>query len=134
MNEYTRPGNGLDPARFALAHPVILREIPTSQKPPRHKRGQEFLCGPAPLPWLQLAARLRGKALAVGIALWFKAGLTKCGQVKATGTLWHKCGIHRKSAYRGLSALEAAGLITVVRHAVRTPIMTILEVTSTSDR
>jgi DNA-binding MarR family transcriptional regulator len=56
------------------------------------------------------------------------------GEVKATGTLWEKLGIHRKSAYRGLSALEAAGLITIVRHAGRAPIVTILEVTSTPDR
>jgi hypothetical protein len=87
MKEYTRPGNGLDPARFALARPVILREIPTSQKPPRHKRGQKFLCGPVPLPWLRWAATLRGKAVAVGIALWFKAGVTKRAEVKATGSL-----------------------------------------------
>jgi hypothetical protein len=134
MKEYTRLGNGFEPARFALAHPVILREIPTSQKAPRHKRGQEFLCGPVPLPWLRRAATLRGKALAVGIALWFKAGVTKRAEVRATGTLWEKIGIHRKSAYRGLSALETAGLITVVRHAGRAPIVTILEVTSTHDR
>jgi hypothetical protein len=134
MKEYTRPGNGLEPARFALAHPVILREIPTSQKLPRHKRGQEFLCGPVPLPWLRQAAMLRGKALAVGIALWFKAGVTKRREVKATGTLWGKLGIHRKSAYRGLSALETSGLITVVRHAGRAPVVTIVEVASPTDK
>ena len=108
MKEYTCQGNGFEPVRFALADPVILREIPISQKPPRHKRGEEFLCGPVPLPWLRRAATLRGKALAVGIALWFKAGVTKRAEVKATGTLWEKLGIHRKSAYRGLLALETA--------------------------
>ena len=89
---------------------------------------------PCPLPWLRRAATLRGKALAVGIALWFKAGVTKRAEVKATGTLWEKLGIHRKSAYRGLSALETAGLITIVRHAGRAPLVTILEVTSAPDR
>jgi hypothetical protein len=39
-----------------------------------------------------------------------------------------------KSAYRGLSALETAGLITVVRHAGRAPILAILEVSSPTDR
>src|SRR5437870_5234719 len=48
MKDYTCPGKGLDPTRFALAHPVILREIPTRQKPPHHKPGEEFLCGPVP--------------------------------------------------------------------------------------
>lgn len=124
MKDYSGARNGLEPARFALALPVSLGEIPTSQKPPRHKRGQEFLCGPVPLPWLRQAATLRGKALAVGIALWFKA----------TGTLWGKLGIHRKSAYRGLSALETAGLITVVRHAGRAPVVTIVEVASPTDK
>jgi hypothetical protein len=53
---------------------------------------------------------------------------------QSNGYLVGKLEIHRKSAYRGLSALETAGLIKVVRHAGRAPIVTILEVTSTHDR
>lgn len=38
--------------------------------------GKTFLKGPIPLPWLQGAARLPGKALHVGVVLWFLSGLT----------------------------------------------------------
>jgi hypothetical protein len=38
------------------------------------KRTDRFLKGPVPMPWLATAARLPGKALAVGIALWRLGG------------------------------------------------------------
>ena len=36
-----------------------------------------FLKGPIPLPWLAVAATLPGKALAVGIIIWFLQGIQK---------------------------------------------------------
>ena len=85
-----------------------------------------YLRGPVPIVWLHKASRLRGKALAVGIALWFKRGVTKSPTVKASGSLWEKFGIERRSAYRGLESLEQAGLITVIRGQGQVPIVTIM--------
>ena len=93
---------------------------------PRHRAGQEFLRGPIPLSWLRAATVLPGKALAVGLVLWFKAGITKRGEVKMTTKLLHKFGLSRYAGYRGLVALEDAGLVTAVRRRGRCPRVTIL--------
>lgn len=112
----------------ALTHDRIQAALRSgSRKLPRHKRGEEFLCGPIPLAWLRKAAALPGKVLAVGVALWFKAGATKRAEVQMTGKLLAKFGINRKAGYRGLKALECAGLVTVKRHAGRCAVVTILE-------
>ena len=54
--------------------------------------------------------------MAVGVAIWFQAGLTKSREVKTSGRLWKKLGISRKSAYRGLASLEGRKLVKVERH------------------
>ena len=43
----------------------------------RPMKGEHFLKGPVPLRWLVSAARLPGKSLHAGIALWYVAGLTR---------------------------------------------------------
>ena len=127
MKESSRLESGFDPRRFASAQPIQLDLIHSRQQLPFHQRGREFVRGPIPLVWLHKAASLRGKALAVGIALWFKVGITKQREIKASNALWRKLGIHRKSAYRALAALERAGLVAVDRHAGRAPIVVILD-------
>ena len=97
-----------------------------SKKPPRHRPGQEFLRGPIPLAWLRAATVLPGKALAVGLVLWFKAGITKRREVKMTTKLLHKFGLSRYAGYRSLVALEKAGLVTTDRRQGRCPRVTIL--------
>ena len=95
---------------------------------PRHRQGEEFLKGPIPLHWWCLAASLPGKTLAIGSALWFKAGITKRNTIHLTGKLLAKFGVGRKAGYRGLKRLERARLISVSRYAGRCPVVTILEV------
>ena len=112
--------------------PLKLRTIDRTLKvssahPPRHRQGDEFLKGPIPLNWLGAAASLPGKTLAVGIAIWFKAGASKNRTVRLTGKLLSKFGVRRKAGYRGLKRLESAELVSVNRHAGRSPIVTILE-------
>ena len=96
--------------------------------PPHHRRGEEFLKGPIPLHWWCLAASLPGKTLAIGSAIWFKAGVTKRNTIRLTGKLLTKFGVGRKAGYRGLKRLELAELVSVKRHAGRCPVVTILEV------
>jgi len=96
-------------------------------RPPRHRQGDEFLKGPVPLNWLCAAASLPGKTLAIGIAIWFKAGASKNRTVRLTGKLLSRFGVRRKAGYRGLRKLESAKLVSVNRHAGRCPMVTILE-------
>jgi DNA-binding transcriptional ArsR family regulator len=95
-------------------------------KPPRHQSGERFLKGPIPLLWLEEAARLPGKSLHAGIALWYAAGLTKSASVPLSNIAGLHFGLDRNAKYRALKWLEGAGLVRVERKLGRAPIVTIL--------
>lgn len=77
--------------------------------------GKPFLKGPIPLAWLQDAATLPGKALHVGISLWFLSGVTRSRSVQFNQNRQERYGVKRDAARRGLLALERAGLVSVAR-------------------
>ena len=85
--------------------------------------------GPIPLTWLSKACPLPSKALAVAMALWFKAGVQRdMPTVVLSGSLLRKFGVtSRRVGYRGLAALEGAGLVEVERHIGRCPRVTIVD-------
>jgi hypothetical protein len=106
-----------------------LRSIPPIRRRrlPRHRPGERFLKGPIPLTWLQHAGRLPGKALHVSIALWYFAGIKRTQEVSLSLSRLVEFGANRYAAARGLRALEAARLVSVVRHVGRRPVVTLLE-------
>ena len=57
----------------------------------------------------------------MAIRLWHERGLTGSSKVSISMTGMAKMGVSRFAASRGLSALEGAGLVSVVRHAGRKP-------------
>jgi hypothetical protein len=116
----------LDQLRIDPTTPIVPKK---RRKSLRHKPGQKFLKGPIPLPWLSVAARAAGKTLHVALALWFYAGLRTTTQVNfPKGWLELEFGMDRHTAYRGLAALEKAGLVSVARHRGRASLVTLLEV------
>ena len=98
---------------------------PERRVPNARTRGH-FLKGPVPLSWLMAAANLPGKALAVGIAIWFRSGLTKSLTVSLPSTLLGLFGVDRSAKLRALRALEDARLIAVERTNGKNPLVTIL--------
>jgi hypothetical protein len=98
-----------------------------STREPRHKAGEWFLKGPIPGEWLTRAAGLSFRALRVGLALWYLAGVKKSRVVKPTWDTWQRFGLSPDAGQRGLAALERAGLVTVDRHRGRCPVVTIRE-------
>jgi len=94
--------------------------------PPKPRQGESFLVGPIPLRWLETAARLPGKSLHTGIALWFAAGEAKSAMVPLSNISGCRFGLERNSKYRALDWLEGAGLISVERRPGKTPLVTIL--------
>jgi hypothetical protein len=94
---------------------------------PRHKPGEKFLKGPVPWNWISAATKLSGKAPHVAIALWFLAGIKKSHTIALSGKLLEDIGVKRNAAYRGLTVLEEAGLISVNRHRGRLSIVTLLD-------
>ncbi|MCZ7646229.1 MAG: hypothetical protein M5U26_13260 [Planctomycetota bacterium] len=112
----------------AQAHVDLAAIVKRRTRPPRHRHGEMFLRGPIPLPWLTRAAALPGKALTVGLAIWFQAGLTGKAEVKLTQATLVHFNVGRKAAYRALDFLQAAGLIAANRANGRCPRVTLLDV------
>jgi hypothetical protein len=114
-----------DPKRLALPTSGGLET--TSDVPQRRrKRGREFL-GPIPWGWLSAAAKLGGKApLLVTIVLWHLKHLKRRWTVTWQPSVAESLGVTRWTLYRGLPALERAGLVIVERHAGRCPVVTIV--------
>ena len=88
-----------------------------------------FLKGPIPMPWLSEAAKLPGKALNVGIAIWWLQGMSKAKTFKLTAKALDQLGVSRDATSAGLKRLEAQGLIRVQRSAGQRPTVEILPVT-----
>lgn len=85
---------------------------------------KKFLKGPIPLDWLTSAAQLPGKAINVGIALWWLDGMSKTGILKLTRQSQLALNISKDAERDGLRRLQRAGLIELTtrpgqRHNVR---------------
>jgi hypothetical protein len=78
-----------------------------------------------PLGWLHAAARLPGKSLHVGIALWIMGSLQRSQVVTLSNNTIRRFGLDRNAKYRGLEWLEEAGLVSVRRKIGRSPIVTL---------
>jgi len=76
---------------------------------------------------LAVAARLPGKAFQIGVLLWHLRNLTKSKTVRWRPSKAKEFGVSRQAMYRGLDAIEAAGLATVDRHVGRCPVVTIVD-------
>lgn len=89
-------------------------------------RRRKYLRGPVPIDWLSTAARLPGRSLHVGIALWCVREERTPGCVTLSNMSGLQFGLDRNAKYRGLAWLEEAGLVTVQRKLGRSPMVTII--------
>lgn len=113
-----------DPEQLKLkAAPVLT----TSNRLPRHKPGGKFVHGPIPWDWLELAGRIPGKALLVGLLIWREAGCVKRRTVRLCLARAAALGMHRDTAKRALQGLEEAKLISISRRPGRALDVTLLE-------
>jgi hypothetical protein len=92
-------------------------ELKRPQDSPRKK--PRFLKGPVPWPWLLQAMKLPGKALAIGLMLWFRRGLTGRRTVHFCLGRAAADGIPTTTARRAMRELERAGLVTIERRPGR---------------
>ena len=103
-------------------------EIPThgtARTALRPAPGEKFVRGPLPLGWVRAAARLPGKALAVGMELWFLSGCARDRTVSVTLARLRRAGMSEDTARRAVRHLEAAGLVSVERGAGRAMAITL---------
>jgi hypothetical protein len=117
------PLDQFDPDNFRADGPLAL---PPRKRKARVRRGRWFIKGPLPGEWIGRASQLSGKALHVGLALWFISGRSKQEVVKLTRAALKLFSLRRDSARRGLAALERAGLVRVSRRRGRCPVVEIL--------
>jgi hypothetical protein len=123
----------LDPERLRLSEEAWAAfKNTTPKRPPRHHPGERFLCGPVPWEWLRQAGTLPGKALLVGLALWFLAGCLKRREVRFSKTRAVEFGCHPNTVRRGIHALEAARLVRVARRPGHGLLVTLLDVADLS--
>jgi hypothetical protein len=87
-----------------------------------------FLKGPIPMTWLNSAAKLPGKTLNVGLAIWWLAGMSKNTSFKITGKALDQLGVSRDAASDALKRLEEHGLILVKRSPGQRPTVQIVPV------
>jgi hypothetical protein len=118
--------NAFEPGRLAWESSQHVIPLPTKRVKARSHVEQCFLKGPIPWAWLQRATPLPGKALAVGLVLWFLKGLRRQNTVRLEPSKVRSLGLSRRQCYRGLEALEQAGLVAVQRQLGSAPTVTIL--------
>ena len=99
-------------------------------EPSQQKIKRQFVRGPISLPWITRASQLPGKALHVGIMLWYLAGVNQSKEVMVSNTRLSGWGISRHQKARALSALERAGLVKVKRGTGKNPRVLIVETKS----
>jgi hypothetical protein len=109
------------------SQPIDPRRLAGQGRRREPRVGGLFLRGPVALDWLAQAARLRGRALAVGVLLWFMVGLTKSRSVHVPGCRLADFGLDRFALYRGLAALERAKLVTLRRRRGAHPRVTVVD-------
>jgi hypothetical protein len=102
--------------------------VQRSRRPPRRVHGY-FVRGPVPWVWIVAAARLQGKALHLGMAIWLRVGLTDALTVSISLTaIANELGFDRSTASRALSALARARLVSVEQAPGRNCSVSVLEV------
>src|SRR5262245_54476977 len=117
-----------DPARWAVTD-AEEAPVPAPTPAPRKRRGR-FIKGPLPLSWVKAAGMLPGKALVVGMMLWFESGMKKTRTVIFPFARAVSDGIPKSTVRRAIRGLEEVGLIAVVRKPGRRLEVTILDAPS----
>ena len=101
-----------------------LEKLAPPIRPSRRQR-EPFLRGPIPLGWLISAGQLPGRALHVGIMLWFLAGIRGTTEITIPTQLHNAFGLDRHAVRRGVLSLEKANLVVVIRASGRKPRITL---------
>jgi len=101
----------IDIAQLTVAAPRATAAA--AERPPRRVQGY-FVRGPVPWAWIAAAARLPGRALHIGMSLWFRVGRSNDMTVSLSlNAVAAELGFDRSTASRALAALSRAGLVSV---------------------
>ncbi len=82
---------------------------------PDIKIGTLFLKGPLPLEWINQACQSQGRAIDVGLAIWFLTYMKRKQPITLNQRTLDHFALNRHAGYRGLKGLEENGLVEVKR-------------------
>ncbi len=95
----------------------------------RTRRRKAHYIRTTPVSWFVELSKLPGKTpLIIGMALQYRAGVSKTREVELNRWVRELFGLQRHQVSRGVDLLEKAGLIRVQRDAGRLASITILDV------
>ena len=80
-----------------------------------------FVRGPIPVPWIKACRETHPEALALALAIKAREGRYPAGRVPVGDFVARSIGLSEVTRRRALAALEAAGLVDVVREPGRAP-------------
>jgi len=104
----------------------LVRAVAKSVQPlPQHCDGDHFVKGPIPMAWLRVASRCGYRAEAVGLLVWYAAGIQKSNPCKLTPKVLSELHVNPRTARRILERFAGAGLVVVEFHRGRSPVVTI---------
>jgi hypothetical protein len=95
--------------------PVRKIDLEVASQRRQPETTEYFLKGPIPLPWLEAAAKLPGKAYVLGNILWWHHGMSQGSSIKVTKRSLERFAISEDAYRDGLQRLEDAGLVSVLR-------------------
>jgi len=122
MNQYKL----INPNDKDLAFTKLRYDPNTKTHNNSNTTNQPFIRGPIPLNWIKKASGIGGKALNVGISLWFMHGVKQSVSFRTTRETLRIANCSRQTFSRSLDSLELSGLIKVARSSGRRPEVTIL--------
>jgi hypothetical protein len=105
----------------------LPRQASGKKLPPRRRK--ELYLGPIPMPWIERAAALPGRAWHLGCALWFEATCSQTGSAatRMPANTRRRFGLTNRHTFsHALRSLVAAGLVRVRVRPGRSPVITIL--------
>ena len=109
-------------------HGLLLTRVEASSRIlPSRSTPYRFIKGPLAFDWMAAAGRLPGRALQVGLCVWYLVGLRRMETVVTSYGIFAQFGVNRYAAYRALKALERAKLVSVMRGPGRSPRVTLLQ-------
>lgn len=101
---------------------------------PRPEEGEKFIAMNMPWSWFATAAHLPGKALAIGLILWWLVAVRKRAVVVFSYKRAQSTGLSDESIRQCIRRLERAGLIEVKRAPGRSPRVRVLPAPRSASR
>lgn len=111
-----------DPTTWKYDSPAVASGPVESRRQPKYIRRVW-------LSWVGAAAVLPGKALAVGLRVWFEVGCRRAerkGKFEPVPLNLSTTGLPRRTAQRALQTLAKAGLVSVEHRDGRPPLVTLI--------